>query len=181
MFSWCASFPLTLTIFHPYFHHVSWTQVEGPDGALQFRLSLHNVRLWVSAPAQICYQRKPLWWWLDKAQIYGYSRISLESFNCFLVFYLFVLPVGLALPLVSMISSFWFLAMQAVSRKSSLLWNGLQVKSDFFFSHSQWWYCTTIAPAHLGRTDCWSKVLWLGQCPGCSFGSLQSTFPHQRH
>lgn len=40
---------------------------------------------------------------------------------------------------------------------------------------------TTIAQAHfLDRKDCRLKVLWLGWCPGFSFGSLLSTLQHQR-
>lgn len=66
--------------------------------------------------------------------------------------FLFVLPVGLALPLVSTISSFWFLAMQAVSRKSSLLWNGLQVKSDFFFATSNGGTAPPL-PQHIFRAE----------------------------
>lgn len=33
--------------------------------------------LWVSIPSSICYGRNFLWWWLDKAPIYEYSRILL--------------------------------------------------------------------------------------------------------
>lgn len=54
------------------------------------------------------------------------------------------------------------------------LTQALVVNSHKFF--------TMIVLIHLAdRTDGWSKILWLCWCPRFSFGSLQSTFMHQRY
>jgi hypothetical protein len=45
--------------------------------------------LWVSVFVTICCRRKHLWWWLNKAQFYDYSRISLEIFIYLYSFFLF--------------------------------------------------------------------------------------------
>lgn len=41
---------------------------------------LHNVSLWISAFLSICLRKNCLSWWLSKALIYKYSRISLRVF-----------------------------------------------------------------------------------------------------
>jgi hypothetical protein len=58
---------------------------------------------------------------------------------------------------------------------------GLGLKSHQTLAGYSHKFCATIAlVCFAGRTDCKSEVLWLGWCPCFFFGSLQSTFPHQR-
>ena len=56
---------------------------------------------------------------------------------------------------------------------------------EWAFSQIRYWVAihtsSTIVLAYLvGRTDCRSKILWLGWCLQYSFSSLQSNFLHQR-
>lgn len=65
---------------------------DGPAGNLLLRLSLsfflslclglsmHNVWLWLSAHIPNCWQRKPLWWWLDTLNIRVYQNVIKNYF-----------------------------------------------------------------------------------------------------
>ena len=69
----------------PGFPELWW---EGFDGDIPFRTEcskvshcLPNVWLSVSLIVPICCTRKLLWWWMNKALIYEYSRMSLGVFS----------------------------------------------------------------------------------------------------
>lgn len=102
---------------------------------------LHDVWLWVSEPAPICCQGKPLWW-LTRHH-YEYSRISLWGDKYFIFS-----------GCIWFFPSLWFQACQAVLGMGYLLWHGSQVGT---FSQVLCHHCLV----HLiDRTNSRSKVLY---------------------
>lgn len=181
LFSCCPPSPLFLTLFLP----------PLPLGILSFKrralmepfhldsLSCNFCQL-VSASVPICCPRKPFCWWLNKALIYTYRRISsgvilLDFFLWSVVFHFIFYPRS-----QPGLFSFWFLVIQALSGIGSIPLCGS--KSNQTFIDHFYTCCATIALSLLvDRTDFRPKVLWLGWCFCFFIGSLQNTFSHQRH
>ena len=86
-------------------------------------------------------------------------------------FFFFFLASPVLFCQVSGLSSFGVLALQAVSRVGSISWHGSQAGPVIDCPLSQFLYYL-YRRTFIGRTDCGSKVLWLGQCPKRPIGSL---------
>ena len=86
----------------------------------------HDVWFWVITSVPLCCQKKPLWWWLDKALIYEYTNTikDLSLSPSYLPFYFFN-QLWLILPCISGLSTSWILVTQAILDVYSFSWNGL--------------------------------------------------------
>lgn len=75
-----------LPLFHPRYLKLLGEKMNGDH---QYRLSSHNIWLWVSVPTSICSWRKSVWWWLNNATI-----MSLEEYHFFkFIFAILVQPL----------------------------------------------------------------------------------------
>ena len=99
-----------------------------------------------SLHATIYCKRKPLWWWLDTAQMYKYSRISLWIISLIFISVVFGCTLGL-----------WAIQFPVTGHLG--IWGhelsfvgGPQIKPDIDHSHE---FCITNASAYLaGWTHC---------------------------
>ena len=110
--------------------------------------------------------------------MYEYSKMSLGLILLLLLFFFKKSGIS-SYPrfLGYLISGYWSLKQCQVWVSSC----GVGIKSNQTSVSSSSKFCTTSALAHVAdRTDCRSKHGCPGWCPHFSFGSLQSTFPHQR-
>lgn len=138
---------------------------------MRHTLSLH-VWLLASAPTPICWQRKPTRWWLQKPQIYEYSRISLRTTSLEFEPVAFGSKLGL-----------WDIQNPWPSRqyRSWVAAHGVGLKLIQTLVGHSYKFCITIALVYHGRrTDCRLSVLWLVWYPGFSSHGLLSTFACQR-
>ena len=148
---------------------------EGLDRDLLFRLSPHNVWLWISASDPISFQTKTFL--MDKSLIYEYSKVSLwiillifflKKTNSVWFYHRFLSNLVLGYP--SSVECGFFL----VEWTSNQISHWLATLTYFFFFF-------TIALVHFaGRTECRSKILWLGCCSYSLFSRLWNTFLHER-
>lgn len=83
LFSWCPTSPLGLVIFTLPLLQGSLSSERRDlveifySGLSVLSHTVHNVWLWISTVLYILCRRKFLWWWLSKALLYEYSRMSL--------------------------------------------------------------------------------------------------------
>lgn len=178
MFSWCPPSPLTPRVLQSSLLQDAPSSKEGPDGDLWFILALYDVWLCLCICSHLLWEEVSLMT-TDEALIYVYSRISLGITSLLLVKYLFWFSFLFFLTVVLGSTTGLKANQTPVSGHPGSVGHGfshshgvgLKLKQTLVgHSHK---FCTTIVPAHLvGRTDCWSKVLWLGWCPYFSLHSL---------